>query len=70
MGDDGQATTLPKTTADCMSCRLIGTTVSLGASVYLLAFVYGPKSPVGLHRNMTLAFAGGFAALGLARALV
>lgn len=59
-----------KGNAQCLSCKIIGTTVSLGASGYLLQTVYSSKPPIGFHRVLMLAFAGGFAALGVARALV
>lgn len=55
---------------DCLSCRVIGTVVPLAASGYLLAFKYSRKPPQGLHSIFTLAFAGGFAALGVTRALI
>ena len=54
---------------DCLSCRVIGTTVSFGASAFLIFHLNGAKPPVGLHRAMMIAFAGGFAALGVARAI-
>lgn len=54
---------------DCTACRVTGTVVCLGLSAYLAAQAYArpPVSPA--HRAFTLAFAGGFAALGVARAL-
>jgi hypothetical protein len=65
------------TTTDqsCQSCRMIGTTVCLGVSGHL---VYtscsqrgvGPVAARPLYRVFVLACAGGFAALGVARALV
>ena len=55
---------------DCMSCRVIGTVVPLTASIYLLASTYSVKPPQGAHRVFTLAFAGGFAALALTRAVI
>lgn len=55
---------------DCVSCRITGTVVCLGLSAYLTAQTYArpPSSPA--HRIFSLAFAGGFAALGVVRALV
>jgi hypothetical protein len=55
---------------DCLSCRITGTVVCLGLSAYLTLHTYAkpPTSPA--QRIFTLAFAGGFAALGVARALV
>lgn len=55
---------------DCLSCRITGTAVCLGLSAYLTVQTYArpPTSPA--QRTFTLAFAGGFAALGIARALV
>jgi hypothetical protein len=56
--------------ADCLSCRITGTVVCLGLSAYLTAQTYArpPTSPT--QRIFTFAFAGGFAALGIARAIV
>jgi hypothetical protein len=55
---------------DCLSCRITGTVVCLGLSAYLTLQTYArpPTSPA--QRIFTLAFAGGFAALGVTRALV
>ncbi len=54
---------------DCWKCRVTGTAVCLGASAYLLAQNYAQPSASRVHRMFTLLFAGGFAALGVARAL-
>jgi len=59
----------------CLSCRVIGTTVCLGVSAHL---VYsstqrrgvGPMAASPMSRAFILAFAGGFAALGVARAVL
>lgn len=59
----------------CLTCRVIGTTVCLGLSAY---FVQASSKHSGMHpvgaspmsRVFILACAGGFAALGVARALV
>ena len=59
----------------CLTCRMIGTTVCLGVSAHL---VYsstkqrgvGPMAASPMSRAFVLAFAGGFAALGVARAVV
>ena len=55
---------------DCISCRVTGTVVCLSLSAYLTLQTYArpPTSPA--HRIFSLAFAGGFAAIGIARALV
>jgi len=55
---------------DCLSCRITGTVVCLGLSAYLTLQTYArpPTSPT--QRIFSLAFAGGFAALGIARAIV
>ena len=57
---------------DCLACRLTGTVVCLGASAYLAAHHYGqPTASTGpAHRAVMLAAAGGFLALGIARALI
>lgn len=55
---------------DCLSCRVTGTVVCLGLSAYLAAQNYARPSSSPAHRAFTLAFAGGFAALGIARALI
>ena len=53
---------------DCLSCRVVGTVTCLGLSGYLALSTYArpPVSP--LQRFITLAVAGGFAALGVTRA--
>ena len=55
---------------DCLSCKVVGTTVCLGLSGYLTLSTYArpPSSPT--QRILTLAVAGGFAALGIARAFL
>lgn len=56
---------------DCMQCRVIGTGVCLAASAYLAAGNYA--APVGTgraHRAVMLFAAGGFLALGIARAML
>ena len=57
---------------DCLACRLTGTVVCLGACAYLAAHHYGqaPASTGPAHRAVMLAAAGGFLALGIARALI
>jgi len=55
---------------DCMACRVSGTAVSLGCSAFLTRQLYKKPPPVGPHRAAIIAFAGGFAALGLLRAAV
>jgi len=57
-------------TEDCLSCRVTGTVVSLALSAYLAVETYArpPSSP--LHRKFMLLFSGGFAALGIGRALL
>jgi hypothetical protein len=57
---------------DCLACRLTGTVVCLGASAYLAAHHYRqpPVSTGPAHRAAMLAAAGGFLALGIARALI
>ena len=67
----GSITRTVESHPDCMSCRVIGTGVSIAASVYLLASVYSSNPPrAGLHRGLTLAFSGAFAALGVVRAII
>lgn len=56
---------------DCLSCRVTGTAVSLFISAYLLAQTYAqPAVYSPMHHRVMLAAAGGFAALGVVRALV
>lgn len=62
---EGQARAAP----DCTACRVTGTGVCLGLSAYLTAQTYARPPASTAHRIFTLAFAGGFAALGVARAL-
>ena len=58
------------TVTDCMSCRVTGTLVCLTCSGYLTSQLY-TKAPIrGIHRLMTVTFATGFAALGVARAVI
>lgn len=59
----------------CLTCRVIGTTVCLGLSAHLVHTAsqqtsghHAMGSP--MSRAFILAFAGGFAALGVARALI
>lgn len=55
---------------DCLQCRMIGTGVCLAASAYLLVSNWA-QPPVGrTHRAVMLGAAGGFLALGIARALI
>ena len=58
------------TQQDCMSCRVTGTVVCLSLSAYLAIQNYARPSSSPAHRAFTMAFAGGFAALGIARALI
>jgi len=55
---------------DCLSCRITGTIVCTGLSSYMVLSTYAnpPRSPI--LRSLTLACAGGLAALGLARAVL
>lgn len=55
---------------DCMQCRVIGAGVCFAASAYLTASNYAVPPSGRVHRAVMLAAAGGFAAMGLARALV
>lgn len=55
---------------DCMACRVSGTVVSLGCSAFLATQLYKRPAPVGAHRAAIIAFAGGFAVLGVLRAAV
>ena len=56
--------------SDCLSCRMTGVVVCVAASAYLMAQTYArpPASPI--QRHVTLAVAGGFAALAVVRALL
>ena len=56
--------------ASCLACRVTGTVVCLGSSAYLTTLLYGSSPPRGLHRGMTIAFAAGFAAMGVVRAFI
>ena len=69
-GGQAQAQQAPVGPKDCLSCRVTGTVVFLAASAYLTAHTYAspPASPI--QRSLTLAIAGAFAALGVARALI
>jgi hypothetical protein len=60
----------PRRPADCLSCRVTGSVVCGALSAYLLAQHYARPSASPIHQRVTLAMAGGFAALGIARALV
>lgn len=54
----------------CLSCRVVGTGVCLGLSVYitLRTLAQNPASPS--QRIVNLFMAGGFAAMGIARGIV
>ena len=55
---------------DCMKCRVIGASVCLAAGAYL-TLQHWAQPPTGrVHRAFMLAAAGGFCALGIARALL
>lgn len=55
---------------DCMQCRVIGAGTCFAASAYL-ALSNWAQPPTGrVHRAVMLFAAGGFAALGAARALI
>ena len=56
--------------SDCMSCRVTGTLVCLTCSGYLTSQLYSKPPIKGAHRFMTIAFATGFAALGVTRAVI
>ena len=60
----------PAVPQDCMQCRVIGAGVCFAASAYLAASNYAVPPTGRVHRAVMLAAAGGFAALGLARALL
>ena len=55
---------------DCMQCRVIGASVCLAASTYLTLQHYAQPPTGRVHRAFMLAAAGGFCALGIARALL
>lgn len=55
---------------DCMQCRIIGASVCLAASTYLTLQHYAQPPSGKVHRAFMLAAAGGFCALGIARALL
>ena len=55
---------------DCMQCRIIGASVCLAASTYLTLQHYAQPPTGRVHRAFKLAAAGGFCALGIARALL
>lgn len=55
---------------DCMQCRVIGSGVCLAASAYLAMNNYAQQPAGQVHRAVMLAAAGGFLALGIARALI
>lgn len=56
--------------SDCLSCRVTGTLVCLTCSGYLTSQLYTRPPVRGIHRLMTVTFATGFAALGVARAVI
>ena len=60
----------PPAAQDCLGCRVTGTAVCLGASAYLTAHHYARPSPSPTHRVLTLAVAGGFAAMAIVRAFI
>jgi len=68
--EEGAAGTRGGDVGNCMSCRVIGTVVPTVASGYLAATLYTTKPPQGLHKVFTLVFVGGFAAMGVFRAVV
>jgi hypothetical protein len=55
---------------DCLSCRVTGTIVCLALSASTAVQHYARPAASPITRALTLAAAGGFAALGVARALV
>jgi hypothetical protein len=55
--------------ADCMQCRVVGSGVCLAASAYLVMHNFAQQPASRVHRAVMLAAAGGFLALGIARAL-
>jgi hypothetical protein len=55
---------------ECLSCRTLGTVVPLGCAVYLVNGVQGIPRVQRVHRAFVMALAGGFAAMGVARALI
>mmetsp|Transcript_36474 Transcript_36474/g.115051 ORF Transcript_36474/g.115051 Transcript_36474/m.115051 type:complete len:83 (-) Transcript_36474:361-609(-) len=75
-GESGTSPPSDPPQKDCISCKALGCTVCFGTSAYFYAFAQGSfgevlgKPPAGAHRFATLAFVGGFAALGVARAVV
>lgn len=60
----------PQAPQDCMQCRVVGAGVCFAASGYLTLKNYAQPATGRVHRAVMLAAAGGFAALGLARALL
>ena len=58
------------TATQCMSCKVTGTVVCLSCSGYLGAQLYArPAAMPKLHRYTMIAFAAGFAIMGVARAV-
>ncbi|KAL4859011.1 hypothetical protein ACK3TF_000802 [Chlorella vulgaris] len=60
----------PANPKDCLQCRVIGTGVCVAASAYLAVHNYGQPPAGPVHRAVMLAAAGGFLALGIARAIL
>ena len=55
--------------ADCLSCRIIGTVVFLGAGVYLGSALWKRPPPVGLHRYVLVLASASCAGMGIYRAV-
>mmetsp|Transcript_14032 Transcript_14032/g.36031 ORF Transcript_14032/g.36031 Transcript_14032/m.36031 type:complete len:83 (+) Transcript_14032:254-502(+) len=68
--EEGNTQAATNGAADCLTCRTIGTLVPLSCTAYLLSGLAGIPRANRLHRACVLAAGGGFAALGVARALV
>lgn len=60
----------PNKPHDCLSCRVTGTAVCLCISAYLAAHEYARPAASPIQHRFTLVMAGGFAVLGVMRALV
>jgi hypothetical protein len=65
-----QVETTPSSGEDCWRCRAVGTVVCIGASAYLTAQNFANPPASRAQRIFTFMFAGGFAALGFARAII